>query len=153
MMLQHLVEDIGFQRKDIKHITQSSFDDYAKALSTGNITAAFFRTPDNRFLLTKYCTGFGNPNCNLHGSSLCNKNHALSVLVMLICCSSFQGLSFWPFWASAIALLITVIPLSSWRWKRLVQGMLMSRGLWVLLTTLFCRKKRGNQLQLQRPRI
>ncbi|XP_052881222.1 glutamate receptor 3.5-like [Gossypium arboreum] len=40
VMLQYLVECIGFQRKNIKHIAQSSIDDYAKALSTGNIKAS-----------------------------------------------------------------------------------------------------------------
>ncbi|KAB2094603.1 hypothetical protein ES319_A02G170300v1 [Gossypium barbadense] len=42
IMLQHLVEYIRFQRKNINHIPQSSIDDYAKTLSTGKIKAAFF---------------------------------------------------------------------------------------------------------------
>ncbi|PPD92040.1 hypothetical protein GOBAR_DD11027 [Gossypium barbadense] len=66
----YLVKVIGFQKKNIKHIAQSSFDDYAKALSTGNIKAAFFWTPDDCFFLAKYCKSFGNPNCNRHGSSI-----------------------------------------------------------------------------------
>ncbi|MFQ6623531.1 hypothetical protein Gotur_004507 [Gossypium turneri] len=71
-MLQHLVEVIGFQRKNIKHIAQSSFDDYAKALSTGYIKAAFFWTPYAEVFLAKYCKGFRawSPSHGLRGSSI-----------------------------------------------------------------------------------
>ncbi|MBA0818875.1 hypothetical protein Gohar_021557 [Gossypium harknessii] len=78
IMFQYLVKVIGFQKKNIKHIAQSSFDDYAKALSTGNIKAAFFWTPGDRFFLAKYCKSFGNPNCNRHGSSIVIKSFSFS---------------------------------------------------------------------------
>ncbi|XVF17692.1 hypothetical protein REPUB_Repub10bG0145500 [Reevesia pubescens] len=72
IMFRHLVEVIGFQRKNIKHIAQSSIDDYAKALSNGNIKAAFFLSPYASVFLAKYCKGFRawNPICNLRGSSV-----------------------------------------------------------------------------------
>ncbi|XP_017621015.1 glutamate receptor 3.1-like isoform X2 [Gossypium arboreum] len=58
IMFNHLVEYIGFQRKNIKHIAQSSIDDYAKALSTGKIKAAFFWAPYSGLFLAKYCKDF-----------------------------------------------------------------------------------------------
>ncbi|GMI86455.1 glutamate receptor 2.8 [Hibiscus trionum] len=72
VMFQHLVEFIGFQRKNIKHIAQSSMEDYAKALSTRNIKAAFFWAPYWGVFMAKYCKGFKawSPNCNLRGSSV-----------------------------------------------------------------------------------
>ncbi|MBA0851243.1 hypothetical protein Goshw_016024 [Gossypium schwendimanii] len=72
IMLQHLVEVIGFQRKNIKHLVQSSFDDYTKTLSTGNIKAAFFWTPYAEVFLAKYCKGFRSwsPSDDLRGSSI-----------------------------------------------------------------------------------
>ncbi|TYG75393.1 hypothetical protein ES288_D03G027600v1 [Gossypium darwinii] len=183
IMFQYLVKVIGFQKKNIKHIAQSSFDDYAKALSTGNIKAAFFWTPDDCFFLAKYCKSFGNPNCNRHGSSIVfqrgssfvnemleavlgfkqMKEEDLDMLSLSDCSSStsdgtmkrgigpgpFSGLFILSGSASTIALLITVFRLLRRGWERLVQGMLMDRGIWVWLSTLFCRSQRGNQLQLQ----
>ncbi|KAH1113514.1 hypothetical protein J1N35_006892 [Gossypium stocksii] len=183
IMFQYLVEVIGIQKKNIKHIAQSSFDNYAKALSTGIIKAAFFWTPDDRFFLAKYCKSFGNPNCNRHGSSIVfqrgssfvneipeavlgfkqMKEEDLDMLSLSDCSSStsdgtmkrgigpgpFSGLFILSGLASTIALLITVFRLLRRGWERLVQGMLMGRGIWVWLSTLFCRNQRGNQLQLQ----
>ncbi|MBA0851024.1 hypothetical protein Goshw_011555 [Gossypium schwendimanii] len=65
----------------------------------------------------------------------------------------FSGLFILSGSASTIALLITVFRLLRRGWERLVQGMLMDRGIWVWLSTLFCRSQRGNQLQLQLVRI
>ncbi|PPR86584.1 hypothetical protein GOBAR_AA34101 [Gossypium barbadense] len=179
----YLVKVIGFQKKNIKHIAQSSFDNYAKALSTGNIKAAFIWTPDDRFFLAKYCKSFGNPNCNRHsssivfqrGSSFVNeipeavlgfkqmKDEDLDMLSLSDCSSStgdgtmkrgigpgpFSGLFILSGSASTIALLITVFRLLRRGWERLVQGMLMGRGIWVWLSALFCRNQRGYQLQLE----
>ncbi|MBA0643359.1 hypothetical protein Goklo_027659, partial [Gossypium klotzschianum] len=162
---------IGFQKKNIKHIAQSSFDDYAKALSTGNIKAAFFWTPDDRFFLAKYCKSLGNPNCNEMLEAVLGfkqmKEEDLDMLSLSDCSSStsdgtmkrgigpgpFSGLFILSGSASTIALLITVFRLLRRGWERLVQGMLMDRGIWVWLSTLFCRSQRGNQLQLQLVRI
>ncbi|KAL1183480.1 hypothetical protein V6Z11_A02G185400 [Gossypium hirsutum] len=167
----------------VKHIAQSSFDNYAKALSTGNIKAAFIWTPDDRFFLAKYCKSFGNPNCNRHsssivfqrGSSFVNeipeavlgfkqmKDEDLDMLSLSDCSSStgdgtmkrgigpgpFSGLFILSGSASTIALLITVFRLLRRGWERLVQGMLMGRGIWIWLSALFCRNQRGYQLQLE----
>ncbi|XP_040936432.1 uncharacterized protein [Gossypium hirsutum] len=183
IMFQYLVKVIGFQKKNIKHIAQSSFDNYAKALSTGNIKAAFIWTPDDRFFLAKYCKSFGNPNCNRHsssivfqrGSSFVNeipeavlgfkqmKDEDLDMLSLSDCSSStgdgtmkrgigpgpFSGLFILSGSASTIALLITVFRLLRRGWERLVQGMLMGRGIWIWLSALFCRNQRGYQLQLE----
>ncbi|KAA3457461.1 glutamate receptor 3.6-like isoform X2 [Gossypium australe] len=171
IMLQNLVEYIGFQRKNIKHIPQSSIDDYAKALSTGKIKAAFFWAPYSGLFLAKYCKGFRSwgPNRNLRGSSLIFPRGSpfapvLSEAMLRLCgsgkfkrmkddllsfpeCSSstidvtmkrgigpgpFSGLFILSGTASAVALLITVIRRMRRRWERLVQGMLMGRGLWAL---------------------
>ncbi|KAL1060890.1 hypothetical protein V6Z11_1Z061600 [Gossypium hirsutum] len=139
IMLQHLVEVIGFQRKNIKHIAQSSFDDYAKALSTENIKATFFWTPYAEVFLAKYCKGFRawSPSHGLRG----------------IRPGLFSGFFILLGSVSAIALVIMVIRLLRRRWERLVQGMLMGRDLWVWLTTLFSRNQRGNMLQVQLARI
>lgn len=192
IMLQHLVEYIGFQRKNIKHIAQSSIDDYAKALSTGKIKAAFFWAPYSGLFLAKYCKGFRSwgPNHNLRGSSVIFPRDSpfapyMSEAMVRLCgsgkfkrmkddlqsfpeCSSstidvtmkrgigpgpFSGLFILSGTASAVAILITVIRPMRRRWERLVQGMLMGRGLWVWLTTLFSRDQRGNQLQVQLARI
>ncbi|TYH28988.1 hypothetical protein ES288_A02G187900v1 [Gossypium darwinii] len=165
IMLQHLVEVIGFQRKNIKHIAQSSFDDYAKALSTENIKAAFFWTPYAEVFLAKYCKGFRawSPS---HG--LCEaielliqsgklKQMKKDMLSLSYCSSStndgtmkrgigpglFSGFFILLGSVSAIALVVMVIRLLRRRWERLVQGMLMGRDLWVW----------GNQLQVQLARI
>ncbi|MBA0643361.1 hypothetical protein Goklo_027660 [Gossypium klotzschianum] len=171
IMLQHLVESIGFQRKNIKHIAQSSIDDYAKALSTGKIKAAFFWAPYSGLFLAKYCKGFRSwgPNRNLRGSSVIFPRDSpfapyMSEAMVRLCgsgkfkrmkddllsfpeCSSstidvtmkrgigpgpFSGLFILSGTASAVAILITFIRPMKRRWERLVQGMLMGRGLWAL---------------------
>ncbi|XVF61157.1 hypothetical protein PTKIN_Ptkin08bG0107000 [Pterospermum kingtungense] len=45
IIFKYLVEVVGFQKKNIKHIAQSSIDDYAKSLSSEHIKAAFFLVP------------------------------------------------------------------------------------------------------------
>ncbi|XWS41912.1 hypothetical protein CRYUN_Cryun17cG0122900 [Craigia yunnanensis] len=72
IVFRYLVEVMGFQRKNIKHIAQSSIDDYAKALSSENIKAAFFLTPYANVFLAKYCKDFRawNPIRNLRGSAV-----------------------------------------------------------------------------------
>ncbi|MBA0793841.1 hypothetical protein Gohar_018223 [Gossypium harknessii] len=150
IMLQNLVEVIGFQRKNIKHIAQSSFDDFAKALSTGNIKAAFFWTPYAEVFLAKYCKGFKSwgPNqamVRLWGSGKF-KRMKDDLLSFPECSSStidvtmkrgigpgpFSGLFILSGTVSAVAILITVIRPMRRGWERLVQGMLMGRGLWAL---------------------
>ncbi|KHG07685.1 Glutamate receptor 3.6 -like protein [Gossypium arboreum] len=192
IMLQHLVEYIGFQRENIKHIPQSSIDDYAKTLSTGKIKAAFFWEPYWGLFLAKYCKGFRSwgPDCNLRGSSVIFPRgspfapYMSEAMVRLYgsgkfkrmkgdllsfpeCSSStidvtmkrrigpgpFLGLFILSGTASAVAILITIIRPMRRRWERLAQGMLMGKGLWVWLTTLFSRDQRGNQLQVQLARI
>ncbi|KAK8652996.1 hypothetical protein V6N13_127017 [Hibiscus sabdariffa] len=190
IMFQHLVEVVGFQRKNIKHIAQSSIDDYAKALSTGNIKAAFFWAPYWGVFLAKYCRGFRawSPKCGLLGSSVIfprgspfvpDMSEAMlklrvsgkfnemkeEMLSFSDCLSStiagtiergigprpFSGLFILSGSASAIAMLITVIRLMGRRWERFIQGMLVGRGLWVWLTTLFSQNQMGNQIQVQLP--
>ncbi|TYJ47255.1 hypothetical protein E1A91_A02G175500v1 [Gossypium mustelinum] len=175
IMLQHLVEVIGFQRKNIKHIAQSSFDDYAKALSTENIKAAFFWTPYAEVFLAKYCKGFRawSPSHGLREAielliqSGKLKQMKEDMLSLSYCSSStndgtmkrgigpglFSGFFMLLGSVSAIVLVIMVIRLLRRRWERLVQGMLMGRDLWVWLTTLFSRNQRGNMLQVQLARI
>ncbi|KAG4212314.1 hypothetical protein ERO13_A02G157333v2 [Gossypium hirsutum] len=167
IMLQHLVEVIGFQRKNIKHIAQSSFDDYAKALSTENIKAAFFWTPYAEVFLAKYCKGFRawSPSHGLRGTSLtiffsCIIDRSAGFFFRFTYVRGHRAINTktWTLLGfffillgsvSAIALVIMVIRLLRRRWERLVQGMLMGRDLWVWLTTLFSRNQRGNMLQLQ----
>ncbi|KHG20376.1 Uncharacterized protein F383_26084 [Gossypium arboreum] len=191
IMFNHLVEYIGFQRKNIKHIAQSSIDDYAKALSTGKIKAAFFWAPYSGLFLAKYCKGFRSwcPNRNLRGSSFIFPRDSpfapyMSEAMVRLCgsgkfkrmkddllsfpeCSSstidvtmkrgigpgpFSGLFILSGTASAVAILITVIQPMRRRWE-VGSRMLMGRGLWVWLTTLFSRDQRGNQLQVQLARM
>ncbi|XVE87128.1 hypothetical protein DITRI_Ditri18aG0091400 [Diplodiscus trichospermus] len=72
IIFRYIVEVFGFQRKNIKHIDQSSIDDYAKALSSGNIKAAYFLTPYASVFLAKYGKDFRswNPIRNLRGSAV-----------------------------------------------------------------------------------
>ena len=72
IIFRYLVEVIGFQRKNIKHIALSSIDDYAKALSSENIKAAFFLTPYADVFLAKYCNDFRSwhPIRSLRGSAV-----------------------------------------------------------------------------------
>ncbi|KAK8494678.1 hypothetical protein V6N13_053314 [Hibiscus sabdariffa] len=188
IMFQHLVEVVGFQRKNIKHIAQSSIDDYAKALSTGNIKAALLWAPYWDVFSAKYCKGFRAwyPSCDLRGSSVIfprgspfvadmseamlqlrmsgKFNEMKEEMLSISNCSSsttagtlkqgigprpFSGLFILSGSASAIAMLITVIRLMGRRWERFIQGMLVGRGLWVWLTTLFSQNQRGNQIQVQ----
>ena len=71
-IFRYLVEVFGFQRKDIKHIAQSSIDDYATALSSENVKVVFFLTPYADVFLAKYCKVFTawDPTSNLRGSSV-----------------------------------------------------------------------------------
>ncbi|XP_022740714.1 glutamate receptor 3.5-like [Durio zibethinus] len=186
-IFQFLVEYLGFQPKNIKNFTQSSIDDYAKALSRGNIKAAFFLTPYADIFLAKYCKGFQSwkPARNLRasavvfprGSALVSdmsegmlrlmssgkfKQMKEEMLSFADCSSStidgtikrgigpgpFSGLFILSGGASAIAMLITVVRPMKRRWESFIQGMLMGRGLWVWLTTLFFQSQRRNELQL-----
>ncbi|XVF61417.1 hypothetical protein PTKIN_Ptkin08bG0127800 [Pterospermum kingtungense] len=54
--VSYLVKSLGFKRKNIRNI--ASVDDCAKALSSGNIKAAFLLMPDAKALLAKYCGAF-----------------------------------------------------------------------------------------------
>ncbi|OMO56678.1 Ionotropic glutamate receptor [Corchorus capsularis] len=59
LITRFLVDAAGFQPKNIKFIAQSSIDDYAKALTNGDIKAAFFLWPYADLFLAKYsCKGF-----------------------------------------------------------------------------------------------
>ncbi|XWS41913.1 hypothetical protein CRYUN_Cryun17cG0123000 [Craigia yunnanensis] len=60
----------------------------------------------------------------------------------------FSGLFILSGGASAIAMLITVVRLMKRRWESFIQGLLMGRGLWVWLTTLFSQNQKRNELQL-----
>ncbi|XWS29849.1 hypothetical protein CRYUN_Cryun24cG0065200 [Craigia yunnanensis] len=187
-IFRYLVEVIGFQRKNIKHIALSSIDDYAKALSSENIKASFFLTPYAAAFLAKYCKDFRswNPIRNLRGSAVVFPRGSpfvseMSEAMLRLCasgkfeqmkkdmlsfsdCSSstingtikrgigpgpFSGLFILSGGASTIAMLITVIRLMKRRWESFIQGMLVGRGLWVWLTTLFSQNQR-NELQLSR---
>ncbi|KAK6258525.1 hypothetical protein SCA6_012999 [Theobroma cacao] len=70
IIFRFIVEVLGFQPNNIKNIAQSSIDDYAKALSSGKIKAAFLLTPYADVFLAKYCKGFTTwrPCRNLRGS-------------------------------------------------------------------------------------
>ncbi|XVE82796.1 hypothetical protein DITRI_Ditri16bG0034400 [Diplodiscus trichospermus] len=65
------VRNLGFKRRNIRII--ASIDDYAKALSSGNIKAAFLLTPYAKVFLAKHCADFNeikptyNHNDNLGG--------------------------------------------------------------------------------------
>ncbi|XP_021275360.1 glutamate receptor 2.8-like [Herrania umbratica] len=52
----YLVKCLGFKRKNIRKI--ASFDDRARALSSGNIQAAFLLTLDANVFLARYCYAF-----------------------------------------------------------------------------------------------
>ncbi|XVF17693.1 hypothetical protein REPUB_Repub10bG0145600 [Reevesia pubescens] len=52
-----LVNNLGFKLKNIKNIGPL-IDDYEKALTSGNIKAAFLLIPDAKLFLAKYCRGF-----------------------------------------------------------------------------------------------
>ncbi|XWS41911.1 hypothetical protein CRYUN_Cryun17cG0122800 [Craigia yunnanensis] len=54
--VSYLVKSLGFKRKNIRNI--ASVDDCAKALSSGNIKAAFLLMPDAKVFLAKYCRAF-----------------------------------------------------------------------------------------------
>ncbi|WRX10892.1 Ionotropic glutamate receptor [Theobroma cacao] len=178
IIFRYLVETLGFKRKNIKNIAQSSIDDYAEALSTGNIKAAFFSTPHADVFLEKYRKGFSawEPIRNLRDSTIVFPRGSPFVsemskfkqmkgymLSFLDCSGStidgtmkqgigpgpFSGLFFLSGGASAIAMLITVIRLIERRWENYIQRMLMGRELWVWLTTLFPRNQRRNELQIQ----
>ncbi|KAF2295245.1 hypothetical protein GH714_032282 [Hevea brasiliensis] len=56
LIFQYLVKGIGFKPHRIKII--SSSDDYAKALASGDIKAAFILIPCAKVFLAKYCRGF-----------------------------------------------------------------------------------------------
>ncbi|OMP02029.1 Ionotropic glutamate receptor [Corchorus olitorius] len=58
IIFPYLVEILGFQRKNIKNISQSSIDEYKMALSSGNIKAAFFSTTSADIFFSKYPHGF-----------------------------------------------------------------------------------------------
>ncbi|KAE8707056.1 putative Glutamate receptor 2 plant [Hibiscus syriacus] len=188
IMVHYLVEAVGFQRKNIKHIASSSIDDYAKALSSGNIKAAFIWAPYLGVFQAKYCKGFKawGPKCDLRGSSIIFPRGSPFVpdmaeamlrlrvsgkfdqmkkeMLSFSRCSSstiggtikrgigpgpFSGLFILSGSTSVIAMVITVIGLMRRRWESFIQGMLMGRGLWVWLSTLFSQNQRGNQLELQ----
>ncbi|OMP02030.1 Ionotropic glutamate receptor [Corchorus olitorius] len=72
IIFPYLVEILGFEKENIKNISQSSIDDYEKALSSGNIKAAFFSTHYADLFLAKYNKGFTawEPIRNLYGSAV-----------------------------------------------------------------------------------
>ncbi|XVF59418.1 hypothetical protein PTKIN_Ptkin07bG0274300 [Pterospermum kingtungense] len=119
--LEYLVDLIGFQRKNIKHIAQSSIDDYAKALSNGTIEAAFFLAPNALDFLAKYSKGFSAQNaiCNVVPwdspfASDCSDRSCSTIdgsIKKGIGPGPFSGLFILSGGASAIAVLITVIPM------------------------------------------
>ncbi|XP_038994863.1 glutamate receptor 1.3-like [Hibiscus syriacus] len=188
IMAEYLVEFVGFQRKNMKHIAPSSIDDYAKALSSGNIKVAFFWAPYWDVFGAKYCKGFRawGPKCDLRGSSIifprgcpfvpdmaeamlrlrvsgkldqmkeemlsssdCSSSTIGGTIKRGIGPGPFSGLFILSGSTSVIAMAITVIGRMRRRWESFIQGMLMGRGLWVWMTTLFSQNQRGNQLQLQ----
>ncbi|XP_021274277.1 glutamate receptor 2.8-like [Herrania umbratica] len=177
IIFRYLVETLGFKRKNIKNMARSSIDDYAKALSSGNIKAAFFSTAHADVFLAKYRKGFSawEPIRNLPHSTLVFprgspfisepkfKQMKEYMLSFLDCSGStidgtmkrgigpgpFSGLFFLSGGASAIAMLITLIRLIERPWENYIQRMLMGRELWVWLTTLFPRNHRRNELQIQ----
>lgn len=51
--IYYLVKVLGFKRRNIRVI--ASIDNYAEALSSGNIKAAFLLTPYAEVLLAKHC--------------------------------------------------------------------------------------------------
>ncbi|XP_065873254.1 glutamate receptor 3.2-like isoform X2 [Euphorbia lathyris] len=53
---QYLVEVLGFKPRNIR--SMSSSNEYAKALSAGDIKAAFILTPYAKVFLAEYCRGF-----------------------------------------------------------------------------------------------
>ncbi|XP_021685999.2 glutamate receptor 3.2 isoform X2 [Hevea brasiliensis] len=56
LIVQYLVKVIRFKPQNIKTIASS--DDYAKALASGDIKAAFILMPHAKVFLGKYCSGF-----------------------------------------------------------------------------------------------
>ncbi|XVF59419.1 hypothetical protein PTKIN_Ptkin07bG0274400 [Pterospermum kingtungense] len=54
--MSYLVKVLGFKRRNIRIF--ASIDDYAAALSSDNIKAAFLSTPNAKVLLAKHCAGF-----------------------------------------------------------------------------------------------
>nr|KJB17926.1 hypothetical protein B456_003G024800 [Gossypium raimondii] len=151
IMLQHLVESIGFQTKNIKHIAQSSIDDYAKALSTGNIKAAFLWAPYSSLFLI---FSWGSPIVSDMSEAILRLYESGKIKQMKDYLLSFpecqsstidgtmkRGIGLGPFsglfilsgTTSAIVMLIVVIRQMRKRWEEVIQGMLMGKELWVVL--------------------
>ncbi|TYG75395.1 hypothetical protein ES288_D03G027700v1 [Gossypium darwinii] len=132
IMLQHLVESIGFQRKNIKHIAQSSIDDYAKALSTGNIKAAFLWAPYSSLFLI---FSWGSPIVFDMSEAILRLYESGKIKQMKDYLLSFpECLFILSGTTSAIVMLIVVIRQMRKRWEEVIQGMLMGKELWVVLT-------------------
>ncbi|OMO56677.1 Ionotropic glutamate receptor [Corchorus capsularis] len=83
IIFPYLVETLGFQRKNIKNISQYSIDEYKMALSSGNIKAAFFSTTSADIFLSKYPKGFtawepSTPNLNASSSLVFPRGSSLA---------------------------------------------------------------------------
>ncbi|OMO56702.1 Ionotropic glutamate receptor [Corchorus capsularis] len=176
---KYLVRILGFQSKNIKDISESSIDDYEKALSNGNIEAAFFSVAYGELFLAKFRKGFsawepirGSTSSTMvfpRGSPFVKEmsklNEMPNVIVSLPDCSSstvngskssgigpgpFLGLFILCDGASALALFIMLIRLIIKRCEGLwIQRMLLGRGFWICFTTLFSRNQRGKEIQFR----
>ena len=90
-VIQYLVKVLRFKRNNIRSL--ASINDYAKALSSGDIEAAFFLAPYAKVFLAKYCRGFATagPTYKLGGFGF------VSRFTLFLSCNSLVCLLFYPF--------------------------------------------------------